>query len=158
MGALFFWGLGWGGRCHVRPRAAPCCPVWPRAAPCCHVRPPQPPGLKPWVMIGRDRSALRAVLESGLKPAASGHPCPGLDVEDVYDQTDRGVASRGLQSPFLYVPFRAHRPVPIIAQDFSPGLSKKERRMTRQIEAEPRGDFSPLFYTCPLGHTDLSQS
>src|SRR5690554_979803 len=76
MGALFFWGLGWGGRCHVRPRAAPCCPVWPRAAPCCHVRPPQPPGLKPWVMIGRDRSALRAVLESGLKPAALGHLCP----------------------------------------------------------------------------------
>src|SRR5690554_6686328 len=25
------------------------------------------PGLKPWVIIGRDRSALRAVLESGLK-------------------------------------------------------------------------------------------
>src|SRR5690554_5980901 len=25
------------------------------------------PGLKPWVMIGRDRSALWAVLESGLK-------------------------------------------------------------------------------------------
>src|SRR5690554_2345585 len=39
---------------------------------------PKPPGLKPWVMIGRDRSALCAVLESGLKSAASGHPCPGL--------------------------------------------------------------------------------
>src|SRR5690554_266100 len=73
------------------------------AASCGPVRPPQPPGLKPWVMIGRDRSALRAVLESGLKSAASGHPCPGLDEGDVYDQTDRGRASRGL------------------AQDFSPG-------------------------------------
>src|SRR5690554_6794083 len=31
-----------------------------------------------WVMIGRDRPALCAVLESGLKSAASGHPCPGL--------------------------------------------------------------------------------
>src|SRR5690554_7169239 len=37
------------------------------AASCGLVRPPQPPGLKPWVMIGRDRSALRAVLESGLR-------------------------------------------------------------------------------------------
>src|SRR5690554_2440863 len=25
--------------------------------------------------------------------------------------------------------------------------------MTRQIEAEPRGDFSPVFYTCPYGGT-----
>src|SRR5690554_3144391 len=30
-----------------------------------------------WVMIGRNRSALCAVLESGLKSAASGHLCPG---------------------------------------------------------------------------------
>src|SRR5690554_2947358 len=40
----------------------------------------------------------------------------------IYDQTYRGFASRGLQSPFLPVPLKgAHRFLPIIAQDFSPG-------------------------------------
>src|SRR5690554_3492672 len=40
----------------------------------------------------------------------------------IYDQTYRGSASRGLQSPFLPVPLSgAHRFFPIIAQDFSPG-------------------------------------
>src|SRR5690554_8035672 len=40
----------------------------------------------------------------------------------VYDQTYRGSASRGLQSPFLPVPLTgAHRFLSIIAQDFSPG-------------------------------------
>src|SRR5690554_6372712 len=65
----------------------------------------------------------------------------------------------GLQPRFMFVPFRAHRPVPIIAQDFSPGLSKKERRMTRCIEAEPRTGLQSRFLHVPLwGHTDLSQS
>src|SRR5690554_5313118 len=58
---------------------------------------PKTPGLKSWVMIGRDRSALCAVLESGLKSAASGHPCPNaygpVKEGDVYDQMYRGSAS-----------------------------------------------------------------
>src|SRR5690554_7114905 len=41
---------------------------------------------------------------------------------DGCDQTYRGSASRGLQSPFLFVPpTGAHRFLPIIAQGFNPG-------------------------------------
>ena len=59
----------------------------------------------------------------------------------IYDQTYRGSASRGLQSPFLPVPLSgAHRFFPIIAQDFSPGSSSV-----------------PFFCPCPCrGHTALS--
>src|SRR5690554_6948792 len=42
--------------------------------------------------------------------------------DKLYDQTYRGSASRGLQSPFLPVPLTgAHRFLPIIAQGFNPG-------------------------------------
>src|SRR5690554_2133867 len=59
--------------------------------------------------------------------------------DKLYDQTYRGSASRGLQSPFLPVPLKgAHHFFPIIAQDFSPGSS------------------SVPFFTCaPLGGTPL---
>src|SRR5690554_2598075 len=75
----------------------------------------------------------------------------------IYDQTYRGSASRGLQSPFLSVPLRG---TPLLPNN-SPGLqswealcagrksSKRTKSMTRPIEALPRGDFSPLFYPCP---------
>src|SRR5690554_5907103 len=47
-----------------------------------------------------------------------------VKADKLYDQTYRGSASRGLQSPFLPVPLSgAHRFLPIIAQDFSPGSS-----------------------------------
>src|SRR5690554_590948 len=43
----------------------------------------------------------------------------------IYDQAYRGSASRGLQSPFLPVPLTgAHRFLPIITRDFSPGSSR----------------------------------
>ena len=42
-----------------------------------------------------------------------------------YDQTYRGSASRGLQSPFLPVPLSgAHHFFPIITQGFNPGSSR----------------------------------
>src|SRR5690554_2823003 len=45
--------------------------------------------------------------------------------DKLYDQTYRGSASRGLQSPFLPVPLSgAHRFFPIITQGFNPGSSR----------------------------------
>src|SRR5690554_6281292 len=89
------------------------------------------PGFQPWVV------------------PAWGHPCPcgcrsskkEMAVTKVvkegyiYGQTYRGSASRGLQSPFLPVPLSgAHRFLPIIAQDFSPGrpCGPAESRQRRQ--------------------------
>src|SRR5690554_8224587 len=53
----------------------------------------------------------------------------------IYHQTYRGSTSRGLKSPFLFVPLTgAHRFLPIIAQDFSPGrpcapAANRQRKM-----------------------------
>ena len=57
------------------------------------------------------------------RPGGTRAPAAGGVKEGyIYDQTYRGSASRGLQSPFLPVPLSgAHRFFPIIAQDFSPG-------------------------------------
>src|SRR5690554_6311852 len=79
------------------------------------------PGFQPWVV------------------PAWGHPCPCgqgsskkersvtkvVKEGDGCDQTYRGSASRGLQSPFLPVPLSgAHRFFPIITQGFNPGSSR----------------------------------
>src|SRR5690554_7776535 len=54
--------------------------------------------------------------------------------DKLYDQTYRGSASRGLQSPFLPVPLRGTPLLP----NHSPGLQSWVV-------------FSPLFYPCPAG-------
>jgi len=86
------------------------------------------PGFQPWVV------------------PAWGHPCPCgcrsskkemavtrvVKEGYIYDQTYRGSASRGLQSPFLPVPLRG-TPLP---PNNSPGLQSWVV-------------FSPLFYPCP---------
>src|SRR5690554_2734636 len=82
------------------------------------------------------------IITQGFNPGSSaawGHPCPcgcrsskkEMAVTKVvkegyiYDQTYRGSASRGLQSPFLPVPLSgAHRFFPIITQGFNPGSSR----------------------------------
>src|SRR5690554_1850499 len=76
----------------------------------------------------------------------------------ICDQTYRGSASRGLQSPFLPVPLRG-TPLP---PNNSPGLqsweamragrksSKKTSSMTRPIEALPRGGLQSPFLPVPL--------
>src|SRR5690554_5582625 len=96
------------------------------------------------------------IITQGFNPGSSaawGHPCPCgcrsskktssvtkvVKEGYIYDQTYRGFASRGLQSPFLFVPLSgAHRFLPIIAQDFSPGSSSV-----------------PFFTRAPIGSTPL---
>src|SRR5690554_942714 len=76
------------------------------------------PGFQPWVVRGlgapvplrlgasKETSSMTTVVKEGY----------------IYHQTYRGSTSRGLKSPFLPVPLSgAHRFLPIIAQDFSPG-------------------------------------
>src|SRR5690554_7374225 len=76
------------------------------------------PGFQPWVVRG-----LGAPVPLRLGTSKKEMAVTKVVKEDkLYDQTYRGSASRGLQSPFLFVPLTgAHRFFPIIAQDFSPG-------------------------------------
>src|SRR5690554_5799185 len=72
----------------------------------------------------------------------------------IYDQTYRGSASRGLQSPFLPVPLsEAHRFFPIITQGFNPGSEDKLCDQTYRGSAS-RGLQSP-FLPVPLRGTPL---
>src|SRR5690554_3168271 len=68
------------------------------------------------------------------RPGGTRAPAAGVVKEDkLYDQTYRGFASRGLQSPFLPVPLTgAHRFLPIIAQDFSPGSLAGRPRVVKE--------------------------
>src|SRR5690554_7693044 len=114
------------------------------------------------------------VYDQGPRVSTLGRPRPGgtrapaagdVKEDKLYDQTYRGSASRGLQSPFLPVPLRGTPLLPNHNPGFQPwvvrglgapvplrlGSSKKISSMTRPTEALPRGDFSPLFCPCPYG-------
>src|SRR5690554_2104945 len=84
------------------------------------------------------------------RPGGTRAPAAGVVKEDkVYDQTYRGFASRGLQSPFLPVPLSgAHRFFPIITQGFNPGSEDKLYDQTYRGSAS-RGLQSP-FLPVPL--------
>src|SRR5690554_1516328 len=74
--------------------------------------------------------------------------------DKLYDQTYRGSASRGLQSPFLPVPLSgAHRFLSIITQGFNPGSEDKLYDQTYRGSAS-RGLQSP-FLPVPLRGTPL---
>src|SRR5690554_935475 len=91
------------------------------------------------------------------RPGGTRAPTAGVVKEgDGCDQTYRGSASRGLQSPFLPVPLSgAHRFFPIIAQGFNPGwpcAPAVAQRVGQEIKKLPRprlGSFSP-FINCPI--------
>ena len=69
--------------------------------------------------------------------------------DKLYDQTYRGSASRGLQSPFLLVPLSgAHRFFPIIAQGFNPGwpcAPAVAQRVGQEIKKAPKATPWELF-------------
>src|SRR5690554_5050998 len=119
------------------------------------------PGFQPWVV------------------PAWGHPCPCgcrsskkemavtrvVKEGYIYDQTYRGSASRGLQSPFLPVPLSgAHHFFPIIAQGFNPGwpcapAASRQRKMI--IAQGPRVEtlgYDKACKACPAGaHSVISK-
>src|SRR5690554_983326 len=77
---------------------------------------------------------------------------------DGCDQTYRGSASRGLQSPFMPVPlWGAHRFLPIIAQGFNPGwpcapAASRQRKMIidQGLRVETLG-YDKACKACPAG-------
>src|SRR5690554_3457330 len=78
------------------------------------------PGLQPWIRK----------IKAGFTPAFL------FKIQGCYDQADRGCASGGLQSPFLFVPLSgAHRFFLIMAQDFSPGLQYNWLRVLWPLRA-----------------------